>query len=77
MPTGYREEGKKDDMGGNVTLNLGEGTNVNLRVETHPLETGGPPVRHANVEVTQRNARGQNKVKENTHTVDEDTANGN
>lgn len=35
---------------GNVTLSSGN-TRVNLRVETHPLKTNAPPVRHANVEV--------------------------
>jgi RHS repeat-associated protein len=50
---------------GNVTLQSGN-TSVNLRVETHPLKTNGPPVRHANVEVTKR-VKNKNKVIENTH----------
>jgi RHS repeat-associated protein len=50
---------------GNVTLHSGK-TQVNLRVETHPLKPGGPPVRHANVEVTQR-IKNKNKVIENRH----------
>lgn len=36
---------------GNVTLDFGEQGRVNVRVETHPLKPGGPPERHANVEV--------------------------
>jgi RHS repeat-associated protein len=36
---------------GNVTLDLGGGKTVNIRVETHPLEQGGEPVRHANIQV--------------------------
>jgi hypothetical protein len=52
---------------GNVTLDLGDGKNVNFRVETHPLEKGGNPIRHANVEVTRRTPRGKNKVIQNTH----------
>ena len=35
---------------GNVTLDFGSQGRINLRVETHPLEAGGLPVRHANVE---------------------------
>lgn len=52
---------------GNVTLDLGDGKKVNFRVETHPLEQGGDPIRHANVEVTRRTPRGKNKVIQNTH----------
>ena len=37
---------------GNVTIDFGDKTKVNLRVETHPLKQNGPGVRHANVEVT-------------------------
>ena len=35
---------------GNVTLDFANKGRVNIRVETHPLTRGGPPVRHANVE---------------------------
>jgi hypothetical protein len=52
---------------GNVTLDLGNGKGVNLRVETHPLEQGGSPVRHGNVEFTRVTPRGKNKVIENIH----------
>jgi Pretoxin HINT domain len=52
---------------GNVTLDLGNGRGVNLRVETHPLSQGGEPIRHANVEITRRNRRGRNRVTDNIH----------
>jgi RHS repeat-associated protein len=49
----------------NVTLHSGN-TQVNLRVETHPLKPNGPPVRHANVEVTQK-VKNKNIVIDNKH----------
>jgi hypothetical protein len=51
----------------NVTIDFGDGRGVNLRTETHPLQQGGSPIRHTNVEVTRRTPRGRNKVIENIH----------
>jgi RHS repeat-associated protein len=52
---------------GNVTLDFGEGRIVNIRIETHPLKKGGPPVRHANVEEFRQTPRGKNKSISNDH----------
>ena len=41
---------KTPNQEGNITLDFGEGKRTNIRVETHPLRRGGPPVRHANIE---------------------------
>lgn len=38
----------------NATIDFGNKTKVNLRVETNPLKPNGPDVRHANVEVIQK-----------------------
>ncbi len=54
---------------GNVTIDFGDKTKVNLRVETHALRQNGPDVRHANVEVTNQ-IKNRNKVISNTHIVD-------
>ena len=54
---------------GNVTLDFGDGTKANLRVETHPLSQNGPPIRHGNVEVTKQ-VKNKNKVIKNTHITD-------
>jgi hypothetical protein len=62
---------KAPNQEGNVTLDFGDGNRVNLRVETHPLEKGGDPVRHANVEVVET-VNGKSKVTENTHIVEEE-----
>ncbi|WP_156820136.1 hypothetical protein [Synechococcus sp. PCC 7336] len=51
----------------NLTIDFGDGTGVNLRTETHPLQPGGSPTRHTNVEVTRRTPRGRNRVIENIH----------
>lgn len=51
---------------GNVTIDFGDKTKVNLRVETHSLKQNGPSVRHANVEVT-RQVKNKNKVISNKH----------
>ena len=55
---------------GNVTLDFGDGTKANLRVETHPLSQNGPPIRHGNVEVTKQ-VKNKNKVIKNTHITDD------
>ncbi|MEM9103843.1 MAG: polymorphic toxin-type HINT domain-containing protein, partial [Pseudomonadota bacterium] len=54
----------------NATIDFGDKTKVNLRVETHPLKQNGPDVRHANVEVT-RQVKNKNRVTRNDHIVDE------
>ncbi len=53
----------------NATIDFGDKTKVNLRVESHPLKQGGPDVRHANIEVT-RQIKNKNKVIRNDHIVD-------
>jgi len=53
----------------NGTIDFGDGTSVNVRVESHPLKQNGPDVRHANVEVT-RKAKNKNKVIRNKHITD-------
>ncbi len=53
---------------GNATVDFGNGTKVNLRVESHPLKQNGKDVRHANVEVT-RQVKNKNKVISNKHIV--------
>ena len=55
---------------GNVTLDFGDGTKANLRVETHPLSQNGLPIRHGNVEVTKQ-VKNKNKVIKNTHITDD------
>jgi Pretoxin HINT domain len=52
---------------GNVTLDLGDGRTVNIRVETHPLTPGGEPVRHANVQEFKPGYRGKNQSVSNEH----------
>jgi hypothetical protein len=54
---------------GNVTLDLGGGKTVNIRVETHPLEQGGEPVRHANIQVMQQGVK-KNKEVSNKHILE-------
>ena len=61
--TGLKQEG-------NVTLDFGGGSRVNVRVETHPLKSGGPPTRHANVEVVDK-VNGKNVVRRNDHITDD------
>jgi hypothetical protein len=56
---------KTANQEGNVTIDLGEEGRINLRVETHPLEPGGEPVRHGNVELVTK-VSGKTKVK-NVH----------
>lgn len=51
---------------GNVTLDYGSGSRVNVRVETHPLSKDGPPKRHANVEVVET-VKNKSRVKKNVH----------
>jgi len=53
---------------GNVTIDFKNGQSVNLRVETHPLQRNGPPIRHANVEIVTQ--KGLKKTVENEHIVD-------
>ena len=67
VPAKVNPKNSKTLQEGNVTLDLGGGTKVNLRVETHPLKPGGPPVNHANVEVMKTTSRGKNKVVKNIH----------
>ena len=53
---------------GNVTLDFGSNGRVNIRVETHPLQPDGSPVRHANVEtVTVINGK---KIVTNIHILE-------
>ena len=60
-----KQNAKTASQEGNVTVDFGKAGRMNLRVETHPLAPGGPPVRHANVEkVTQS---GNQKTVTNTH----------
>ena len=51
----------------NVSIDFGDGSGVNLRTETHPLERGGEPVRHTNVEITRKTRSGRNRVTKNIH----------
>ena len=67
VPTKVNPRNPNTAQEGNVTLNLGGGTKVNLRVETHSLKPGNPPVRHANIEIMKTNSRGKNKVVKNIH----------
>jgi hypothetical protein len=62
---------KAPNQEGNVTLDFGDGDKVNLRVETHPLKTGGDPVRHANVEVIKTRPNGKTKKISNEHILEE------
>lgn len=55
---------------GNATIDFGDKTKVNLRVESHPLKQGGQDVKHANVEVT-KEVKNKNKVISNKHIIDE------
>lgn len=64
-----RQNPKGPNQEGNITLDFGEGNRVNIRVETHPLESGGEPERHANVEVVETR-RGKSRTTENTHIVE-------
>lgn len=54
---------------GNITItNPSEpGTKLNVRVETHPLDSTGKPVRHANVERVEPGPKNRPVVKTNTH----------
>lgn len=54
---------------GNVSISHPSqpGTRVNIRIETHPLKPGGPPVRHANVEVVKPGPKNRPRVVENIH----------
>ena len=63
-PKGQHQEG-------NVTLDFGQGNKVNVRVETHPLESGGVPVRHANVEVIKTTVKGKPKRVQNEHILED------
>jgi len=54
---------------GNATIDFGDKTKVNLRVESHPLKQNGPDVRHANVETTKQ-FKNKNKVTSNKHITD-------
>ena len=60
---------KGEGQEGNVTLDSGDGDRVNIRVETHPLEAGGEPVEHANVEVV-KTVKGKSRVVSNDHIVE-------
>jgi hypothetical protein len=52
---------------GNVTLDFGEGSRVNVRVETHPIPgSKGIPKRHANIEVVEK-VKNKNVVRQNIH----------
>jgi RHS repeat-associated protein len=54
---------------GNVTISHPSqpGTRVNVRVETHALKPGGPPVRHVNVETVKQGPKNRPQVVENKH----------
>ncbi len=54
---------------GNVTIDFGDKTKVNLRVETHPLKQNGPPTKHGNVEII-RQVKNKNKIISNKHITD-------
>ena len=51
---------------GNATINFGEGTSTNIRIETHPLTPGGDPIRHGNVE-TFETVGGRKVLRDNVH----------
>lgn len=57
---------------GNVTITHPNepGVKLNLRSESHPLESGGSPVPHVNVERVAPGAKNRPVVKANTHITD-------
>lgn len=50
-----------------ITSPYEPGVKLNLRVETHPLTPGGPPVRHVNVERIEPGLKNRPVVVSNTH----------
>jgi hypothetical protein len=52
-----------------LTLDFGKKGRINIRVETHPLKPGDPPVRHANVESITES--GRKMIIQNTHITEE------
>ena len=47
--------------GKGAAIDFGDGTVVDIRVETHPLSPGGPPKLHGNVETFQHGKQKSNK----------------
>jgi hypothetical protein len=60
---------KAPNQEGNVTLDFGAEGRVNVRVESHPLQPGGPPQRHGNVEVI-KDVNGKPVKERNVHITD-------
>jgi RHS repeat-associated protein len=67
LPVQINRRNPATSQEGNITVGLENGKRVNIRVETHPLNPGGEPIRHANIEVIKTTPRGKNRVQENIH----------